>query len=77
MSSPAILCEYIDIEKIREGLGALERGALPMSLPAVRFGILFGAGFLEKHHVYLVSILGHCLNVVSLAKALNPQGEDE
>ena len=29
----------------------LERGALPMSLPAVRFRIPLGAGFSEKYHV--------------------------
>ena len=29
----------------------LERGALPKSLPAVRFQILLGAGFSEKYHV--------------------------
>ena len=38
----------------------LERGALPMSLPAVRFQIPFGAGFSEKYHVSPLSILGHC-----------------
>ena len=38
----------------------LERGALLMSLPAVRFRIPLGAGFLEKYHVSPLSILGHC-----------------
>ena len=38
----------------------LERGALSMSLPAVRFRIPLGAGFSEKYHVSLLSILGHC-----------------
>ena len=38
----------------------LERGALPMSLPAVRFRISLGAGFSEKYHVCPLSILGHC-----------------
>ena len=38
----------------------LERGALPMSLPAVRFRIPLGAGFSEKYHVSPFSILGHC-----------------
>ena len=38
----------------------LERGALPMSLPAVRFRIPLGAGFSEKYHVFPLSILGHC-----------------
>ena len=48
----------------------LERGALSMSLPAVRFRIPLGAGFSEKYHVSPLSILGH---VVSLGKALRPQ----
>ena len=51
----------------------LERGALPLSLPAVRFRIPFGAGFSEKYHVSPLSILGHRVDVVSLGKALNPQ----
>ena len=51
----------------------LERGTLPMSLPAVRFRIPFGAGFSEKCHVSPLSILGHYSDVVSLCKALNPQ----
>ena len=38
----------------------LERGALPMSMPAVRFRIPLSAEFSEKYHVYLLSILGHC-----------------
>ena len=38
----------------------LERSALPMSLPAVRFRIPVGAGFSEKYHVSPLSILGHC-----------------
>ena len=38
----------------------LERGALPMSLPAVRFRIPLGAGFSEKYHVPPLTILGHC-----------------
>ena len=38
----------------------LERGVLPMSLPAVRFRIPLGAGFSEKYHVSPLSILGHC-----------------
>ena len=37
----------------------LECGALSMSLPAVRFRIPLGAGFSEKYHVSLLSILGH------------------
>ena len=37
----------------------LERGASPMSLSAVRFGIPLGAGCSEKY-VSPLSILGHC-----------------
>ena len=44
-----------------------------MSLPAVRFRIPLGAGLSEKYHVYLLSILGHRFDVVSLGKALNTQ----
>ena len=51
----------------------LERGALPMSLSAVRFRIPLGAGFSDKFNVSPLSILGHCFDVVSLGKALNPQ----
>ena len=51
----------------------LEREALPMSLPAVRFRIRLGAGFSEKYHVSPLSILGHCFDVVSLGRALSPQ----
>ena len=49
----------------------LEREALPMSLPAVRFRIPLGAGFSEKNHVSPLSIMGHYFDVVSLGKALN------
>ena len=38
-------------------------GALPMSLPSMRFRIPLSAGF---------SILGHCFDVVFLGKALHP-----
>ena len=51
----------------------LERDALTMSLPVARFRIRLGAGFSEKKHVSLLSILEHCFNVVSLGKALHPQ----
>ena len=37
----------------------LERGALPISLPNVRFRVPLGAGFSEKYNSPL-SILGHC-----------------
>ena len=48
----------------------LERGALPMSLPVVRFQILRGAAFSEKYHVSPLSILG---DGVSLGKTLHSQ----
>ena len=32
-----------------------------------------GARFSEKYHVSLLSILGHCKDVVSLGKPLHPQ----
>ena len=38
----------------------LERGALPMSLSAVRFRIPLGAEFSENYHVSTLSILAHC-----------------
>ena len=50
----------------------LERGALLMSLPAVRFLIPLGAGFSKKYHVSPLSILGHYFDVVCLGKALYP-----
>ena len=50
----------------------LERGALPMSLRAVRFRIPLGVGFSEKYPVSPHSILGHSFDVVSLGKALYP-----
>ena len=50
----------------------LERRALPMSLPAVRFQIPLGAGFSEKYHVSPLSILGHYFDGVSLDKAIYP-----
>ena len=50
----------------------LERGALPMSLSAVRFRIPLGAGFSEKYHVSPLSILGHYFDVASLGKTLYP-----
>ena len=43
-----------------EGRGAMVWGALPMSLPAVRFRISLGAVFSEKCYVSSLSILGHC-----------------
>ena len=44
-----------------------------MSLTAVRFRIPLGAGFSDKYHVAPLSILGHCFDVESSGKALNPQ----
>ena len=51
----------------------LERRALSMSLPTVRFPIPLGAKLSEKYHVSPLSILGHCFDVVSLGKALTHQ----
>ena len=45
---------------MRDMVQWLERGALPMSLPAARFRIPLGVGFSEKYHVFPLSILGHC-----------------
>ena len=50
----------------------LERGALPMSLSAVRFRIPLGAGFSDKYHVSPLSILRHHFDSVSLCNALYP-----
>ena len=46
----------------------LERGALSMSLPDVRFRIPLGAG---KYNFSPLSIFGHYFDVVSLYEALN------
>ena len=51
----------------------LKRGALSMSLPAVRFRMPLGAEFSEKYHGSHLSILGHCFYAVSSGKALNHQ----
>ena len=51
----------------------LLRDALAMSMPAVRFRTLLGAGFSEKDHVFPLSILEHCFDVMSLGKVLHPQ----
>ena len=64
---------YLYIKTERVMAQWLERGALPMSLPAVRFRILFGTAFSEKYHVSPLSILGHCFDVVYLGKAPSPQ----
>ena len=50
----------------------LERGALPMSLLAVRFRIPLGAGFSEKYNVYPFSILGHFLRCCVLGQDTSP-----
>ena len=39
----------------------------------MRFRNPLGAGFSDKYHVSPMSILGHCVDVVSLSKALHPQ----
>ena len=44
-----------------------------MLLPAVRFRIPLGAEFLEKYHISPLSILGHCLDFVSLGEVPNSQ----
>ena len=62
-----------DVEGEKDVAQWLERGALSMSLPAVRFQIPLGAEFSKKYHVSPLSILGHCFDVVSLGKAFNPQ----
>ena len=52
----------------------LERGALPMSLPAARARGSLVAGFSEKYHVSPLSTLGYCgINVVSMGKSLYHQ----
>ena len=56
---------------MRDLLQWLERGALPMSLPAVRFWSPLGAGFSEKYHVSPLSIFEHYFDVVSLGNALH------
>ena len=56
----------------RDGAQWLERGALPMSLPAVRFRIPLGTEFSEKYNVSPLSILGYYFDVVSSSKALHP-----
>ena len=58
------------VVSFRERHSAMIRAwSLSMSLPAVQFRILFGAGFSKKYHVSPLSILGHCFDVVSLGKA--------
>ena len=51
----------------------LEREALSKLLPAVLFRILACAGFSEKSHVSLLTIVGHYFDVVSLGKILYGQ----
>ena len=64
---------FIDFSCIERGVEQwLERGALPMSLPAMRFLIPLGAGFSENIMFLPLSILGHYFDVVSLCKALYP-----
>ena len=47
----------------------LERGALPMSLPAMPLSAVFS----EEYHVSSLSILGHCFDGVFFGKALHSQ----
>ena len=54
-------------------MSKLERDALPMSLPVVRFRAPLGAAFLEKYHVSSLSVLGHCFDVESFGMALHPR----
>ena len=42
----------------------------------MRFQIPLGARFSKKYHISPLSILGHCFDVVSLGKALNPPMPD-
>ena len=65
-------CRHIDTDIERDVVQWLERGALPMSLPVVRFRIPLGAGFSEKYHVSPLLILGHYFDVLSMGKALYP-----
>ena len=52
--------EDIEICLERDMAQWLERGALPMSLAAVRFRIPLGVGFSDRYNVSPLSILGHC-----------------
>ena len=40
-----------------------------MDMPLVRFRTPLGPGFSEKYYISPLSILGHCVDVVSLGKA--------
>ena len=50
----------------------LERGALPMSLPAVRFQIRLVQDF-QRNIMFLPSQSGDIVKMVSLGKTLRPQ----
>ena len=39
----------------------------------VRFRTPLGAGFLEKYHVFPISILGHCFDAMYFGKTRHPQ----
>ena len=56
MAESILIADFLE----RDMAQWLERVALPMSLPAVRFRIPLGAGFSEKYHVSPLSILGYC-----------------
>ena len=58
---PSFFLNVINISTTERDMAQwLERSALPMSLPAVRFRIPLGAEFSEKYHVSPLSILEHC-----------------
>ena len=55
---------------LKEGHGAMVRAR---NFVNVLPSIPLGAEFAKRYHVSPLSILEHCLDVVSLGKALNPQ----
>ena len=63
---------FIFIISERDVAQWLERGALPMSLFAVRSRIRLSAGFSEKYNVSPFSILRPYFDGVSLGNALYP-----
>ena len=46
----------------------IKRGALPLSLPTVRFQTPLGTGFSDKYHVTAFPMLGYRLDVVFMDK---------
>ena len=58
----------------REGRGAMVSAELSADVAACRaVRIPLGAEFSEKYHVFPLSILEYCFDVVLLGKALHPQ----